>query len=382
MENKVYRLFGEKGMMEEIKPVGELPIGTRILAFGSGMCQTEYCVTGSKTAQGQEICLISNYNEDSYFSAPRKYLDNYCQPLSKKFGIGFYWDDIENIVFSESKVKAAIRRADYLEKYIYNKEMADKLAKQKELQELPARFPHLKPINPQEDQYKQFRANLASELKHRFPDTKFSIKKQHYGCIYISWVDGASLSEVKKVSSMFEDHETDETGDFRDYSPSNFNLVFGGINFIFEERDYSFDIEKLAEELSVKAQYDKRDAREDVYQILCQTSFPKGAVNLRIEPSNVSCGSMSDCYKIASDEVESKEVKNVESNMAPTEGVEVVDYSDKSFVLYGNTKPIKEQLKELGGRFNMNLRASNGFTFAGWVFPITKKEGVLEALGI
>ena len=68
--------------------------------------------------------------------------------------------------------------------------------------------------------------------------------------------------------------------------------------------------------------------------------------------------------------------------MAPPEGVEVVDYSDKSFVLYGNTKPIKEQLKELGGRFNMNLRASNGFTFAGWVFPITKKEVVLEALGI
>jgi hypothetical protein len=158
--------------------------------------------------------------------------------------------------------------------------------------------------------------------------------------------------------------------------------VFGGINFIFEERDYSFDIEKLAEELAVKAQYDKRDAREDVYKILCQTSFPKGAVNIRIERSNISCGSMSDFYKIASDEVENKEVKNVEANMAPTEGVEVVDYSDKSFVLYGNTKPIKEQLKELGGRFNMNLRASNGFTFAGWIFPITKKEGVLEALGI
>ena len=63
-------------------------------------------------------------------------------------------------------------------------------------------------------------------------------------------------------------------------------------------------LKKLAEELSVKAQYDKRDAIEDVYQILCQTSFPKGAVNLRIERSNVSCGSMSDCYKIDSDEVE------------------------------------------------------------------------------
>ncbi len=381
MKAEVYSLNSNTGLMAKINPVSELPIGTRIFAFGPGMYDQVFCVTSPKTERGIEICLVSNYYEDTYFSTPRQFISD-CQPLSKRFGIGFYFDDVENVVFSESRVKAAIRRADYLEKYIYNKEMADKLAKQKELQELPARFPHLKPINPQEDKYKQFRANLAAELKHRFPDTKFSIRKQHYGCIYISWVDGASLSEVKKVSSMFEDHETDETGDFRDYSPSNFNLVFGGINFIFEERDYSFDIEKLAEELSVKAQYDKRDAREDVYKILCQTSFPKGAVNIRIERSNISCGSMSDFYKIASDEVENKEVKNVEANMAPTEGVEVVDYSDKSFVLYGNTKPIKEQLKELGGRFNMNLRASNGFTFAGWVFPITKKEVVLEALGI
>ena len=60
--------------------------------------------------------------------------------------------------------------------------------------------------------------------------------------------------------------------------------------------------------------------------------------------------------------------------MVLPEGVEVVDYSDRSFVLYGNTKPIKEQLKELGGRFNMYLRAANGLTFAGWVFPITKKR--------
>lgn len=73
-----------------------------------------------------------------------------------------------------------------------------------------------------------------------------------------------------------------------------------------------------------------------------------------------------------------KEIVKIE---VPT-GIEVVDYSERSFAVYGNTKPIKDQLKELGGRFNMYLKATSGFTFAGWIFPTTKKEAVLSALGL
>ena len=72
MENKIYRLCGEKGMMEEIKPVGELPIGTRIFAFGAGMYEQVFCVTSPKTERGIEICLVSNYHEDAYFFSPSK----------------------------------------------------------------------------------------------------------------------------------------------------------------------------------------------------------------------------------------------------------------------------------------------------------------------
>lgn len=63
-------------------------------------------------------------------------------------------------------------------------------------------------------------------------------------------------------------------------------------------------------------------------------------------------------------------------------GIEVLDYSERSFVIYGNTKPIKEKLKTLGGKFNRYLKATNGFMFAGWIFPLTKKKEVLEELGL
>ncbi|MHB1909630.1 MAG: hypothetical protein ACYCQJ_12310 [Nitrososphaerales archaeon] len=39
-------------------------------------------------------------------------------------------------------------------------------------------------------------------------------------------------------------------------------------------------------------------------------------------------------------------------------------YSDKSWCLYGDTKPHKDAIKELGGRFNSNLKVGKGWIFA------------------
>ena len=43
----------------------------------------------------------------------------------------------------------------------------------------------------------------------------------------------------------------------------------------------------------------------------------------------------------------------------------IQDYSEKSFVVYGNdTKKYKEDIKKLGGRFNSNLKDLG----PGWIF--------------
>lgn len=50
------------------------------------------------------------------------------------------------------------------------------------------------------------------------------------------------------------------------------------------------------------------------------------------------------------------------------------DYSEKSFVLLGNdTKTFKEEIKNLGGKWNSSL-SKNGEKFSGWIFPSTKKN--------
>jgi hypothetical protein len=55
--------------------------------------------------------------------------------------------------------------------------------------------------------------------------------------------------------------------------------------------------------------------------------------------------------------------------------MEIVDYSEKSFVVRGNTKEYKDKLKELGGKWNSNLTDGGG-----WIFSNTRKDKVEEWL--
>ena len=50
----------------------------------------------------------------------------------------------------------------------------------------------------------------------------------------------------------------------------------------------------------------------------------------------------------------------------------IVGYSEKSVAIFGDTKAIKEQLAAMGGRFNKYL-TQNGQKSAGWVFPKSKE---------
>lgn len=54
------------------------------------------------------------------------------------------------------------------------------------------------------------------------------------------------------------------------------------------------------------------------------------------------------------------------------------DYSEKALAVFGDTKPIKDQLKAIGGRFNPCL-TYNGNKKAGWIFS-KKHRAEIEKL--
>ncbi|WP_065218473.1 MULTISPECIES: LPD29 domain-containing protein [Butyricimonas] len=68
-----------------------------------------------------------------------------------------------------------------------------------------------------------------------------------------------------------------------------------------------------------------------------------------------------------------------ETNTVTVEDIEIIDYSEKAVAVFGNTKAIKEDLKQLGGRFNPALKYDGGKR-AGWVFSKSKREALVSLL--
>lgn len=224
---KIYSLG--TGKMEEINPLKkDLPFGSRVYSFGGGMSRHDWAVIGD----GNRLVKMPPYGDGDYFSNPFKKLDRHVRPLTEKFRIGFYYDDVSpNFRYSNTQMVDAIK---YANDYIKEQE-AKKLEKQnsdeKERENLPNLYPHLT-VN-KGSEYRLTRKNIVAELKKHFPEIKFSIRKDGYDAVRISWMGGPSYDEVDKVVMKFEDHKTDFTGDFRDPAPSNFNKVFGGLKYIF-----------------------------------------------------------------------------------------------------------------------------------------------------
>jgi hypothetical protein len=189
----------------------------------------------------QQCVTISNSIENYFFS-----INRYIKPLSEKFGIGtYYLEDHSKAdpALVESFIEKA-KQADAKRKGIAE---AKRQADEKEIKELPAKFPHLTTVqqHPKQNRFACCIDNIRKELKLNFPSVKFSVRKDHYDCISIEWNDGPTTSEVDKILNKFEDHANDVTGDFRDYSPSNFNKVFGGSKYVFSRRNKSPETENV-----------------------------------------------------------------------------------------------------------------------------------------
>ena len=61
-------------------------------------------------------------------------------------------------------------------------------------------------------------------------------------------------------------------------------------------------------------------------------------------------------------------------------GFIIVDYSEKAIAVFGDTKPVKDALPALGGRFNARL-PHDGQKKAGWNFQKPTEDAVRRLLG-
>ena len=62
---------------------------------------------------------------------------------------------------------------------------------------------------------------------------------------------------------------------------------------------------------------------------------------------------------------------------APTTDLRIVHYSDKCVVVVGNTKPNKDRLRAIGGKYNAWLKCGEG-----WVFPKHKEAEIRSVFSL
>jgi hypothetical protein len=58
---------------------------------------------------------------------------------------------------------------------------------------------------------------------------------------------------------------------------------------------------------------------------------------------------------------------------AKSNKLRLVKYSVKAYAIFGETKPLRTRLKEIGGKFNPYLK-ENGERSPGWIFSAKKYD--------
>ena len=319
MNTEVYTL--SKDGFKRLSEHPELPKGTIIRAFGAFMEESTWATTG----KGDEIVKLSPNDSESYFSNPFNNLDEYCRPISEKFGIGFYYD-LNAPRATDEEIAQAIERAN---NFIKEREEEKKRAEDESTR---AREEVIKKYGAIFDQPSGkcltdavlVAKHIRQDLANVFPGQKFSVRKADYSTINIEWQDGPTKEEVEQIAGKHEricvrDRWND---DLWDHNDTAFTSVFGGVDYLFYYRE---------------------------------TAPENRGISLYTKP----------------------EPKQNKTETIDAKGVQIIDYSEKAIAVIGETRAIKETLKTLGGRFNSHLSCG-----AGWIFSKTKEATLRKALNI
>lgn len=203
---------------------------------------------------------------------------------------------------------------------------------------------------------KEIAAKVRSYAKKNFPDFKFSITSMwsmSTDSMYVELKEGPCIPFVDGSRSAE-----------RGYM-STMNTVKGW------EKDLTPEMFKVLDAVTTYAssfRYDDSDGMQDYYDTNFYLSIKVSDEYQMVEPKAKKSS-------VKAEKVE--EAKEVEA--VTVEGIEVVDYSEKAIAVFGDTKAIKEQLKELGGRFNPSLNY-NGEKRAGWIFSKKQSDKVKELI--
>lgn len=326
---KYYSLFGGTTTDTEIQVVKENQI---IVGFGAGMTESQYVVYKAEhTARGYMYHLINTRTKDTNRT-------DIINPLSRKFGIGLYYDDLKPEFMDASEVAVLTEEAERKAKEKAEAQ-ANAKAEYDRIAKMGAdRLHRIMPDNVQ--------GVIIAELNEtEYTDPSYECKTTRSVRTVIlgfSTTSRNGFGELRKAAANLP-----ETAHLVEYN-SDYELRYSDFT-LGKSPNYGWSIHKIT-----------HFTREGFIDTLAYTAGNENNICLTsLKP----------------------ERPQEQGQTTVTGDFILVDYSDKAIALFGDTKSIKDQLSDLGGRFNGRL-TNNGERCAGWIFQKAKEAQVRALIGM
>ncbi len=264
------------------------------------------------------------------------------RPLSEKFGIGHYYDD-KNPQFLDAFEVAILRQE------AQQKAEAEAEAQRKE--------------NERREQVKAVgRERLKNLIPANAQATIIACEREDNSDPY---TDYFSASTVRRVILGFSTHTQNNFKEMRNHAGN-----FGETAYLTEKNEeyehrenYTGGHGYYLGESKYRGWIIEKVRIYDRERFIEEYAYTAGdEVNIRIKTAPQTA-------------------EATETAVQPTGNYTIVNYSEKSVAIFGDTKAIKEQLAALGGRFNMYLTL-NGKKCAGWIFQKDKEDDLRRLVNL
>lgn len=273
------------------------------------------------------------------------------KPLSQKFGIGMYYDD-KNIEFMTEEevaklyVKAQAKHVD---------EMEQQRTEEKRREEVRVIGREWLRNNLTADA----KAIIVARLKQDESDSQ---------------TDYFASSTISNVILGFSRHTRDIFSEMRKHA-SNFEgtAYLAEYNENYEHREkYSMGAGYYLGESKYRGWIIEKEPIYNRERTIEEFAYTAGCPDgIFIKPN--TNGKQSD----RTDNEHTPTIQIQSDNLQ----FEIVDYSEKAIALFGDTKPIKDLLSAMGGKFNPRLTYKDTKK-AGWIFSKTKREELERVLSL
>lgn len=326
---KYYSLFGGTTTDTEIQVAKENQI---VVRHGSGASISRYVIYKVEhTAGGYMYHMV-----DTDTKAIRR--TDILNPLSQKFGIGMYFTDTPAEFMDAFEVATLASEAERLAK---EKADADALGKAEHDRIARIGAEHLERLMPAD-----VKGVIVAELNEtEYTDPSYECRKTRSVRTVIlgfSTTTRNGFGELRKAARNLP-----ETAYLAEYN-KDYELRYSGFT-LGKSPNYGWSIHKLT-----------YFTREGLIDTLAYTAGNEENIRL--------------------DSPQPKHTQDATPMTAQGDFI-IVNYSDKAIALFGDTKPIKDLLSDLGGRFNSRL-THDGQKCAGWIFQKAKEAQVRKAIGI